>query len=111
MLSASVNTLLQRYGSDLTLVRQVGGTYNPATGTLSGGTPTNYTVRGVFINYRDENVDGSVIRMGDRRLLVSPQGSTTVPAIGDVVGGMKLVDVRSYAPNDVAIAWACQARR
>jgi hypothetical protein len=111
MLGNAVINLLQKYGSALTLTRTVGATYNPATGTMSAGTPTNFTVRGVFISYKDENVDGTVVRMGDRRLLVSPVGSTTAPAIGDVVGGMKLVDVRTYAPNGTPIAYSCQTRK
>ena len=111
MVADAVTNLLQKFGSALTLTRTAGATYNPATGTMSAGTPTSFTVRGVFINYQDANVDGTVIRMGDRRLLVSPQGSTTVPAIGDTVDGMQIIDVRTYAPNGVAIGYACQARK
>jgi hypothetical protein len=111
MLGNAVINLLQKYGSALTLTRSVGAAYNPSTGAVAGGTPTNFTVQGVFINYTDENVDGTVVRAGDRRLLVSPTGSTTAPAIGDVVGGMKLVDVRTYAPNGTPIAYSCQTRK
>jgi hypothetical protein len=111
MLEYSVTDLLEDYGLDFALTRVVGATYNPATGLTSSGTPTTFTVRGVFINYEAANIDGTLIRMGDRRLLVVPRGSTTEPAIGDVVDGMKLVDVRTYAPSGVAIAWACQARK
>jgi len=111
MLQNAVTDLLEDYGLNLALTRVVGATYNPATGLTSAGTSTTFTVRGVFINYEAANIDGTLIRMGDRRLLVAPRGSTTEPAIGDVVDGMKLVDVRTYAPNGVAIAWACQARK
>lgn len=111
MLSDAVNTLLAKFGSSLTLIRVSGATYNAGTGQTSTGTTTNFTIRGVFINYSDELMDGTIVRVGDRRLLVSPSGSTTVPQIGDAVGGLKLIDVRSYAPQGVAIAWACQARK
>jgi hypothetical protein len=111
MLAQDVAVLLRDFGSDLTLSRRDGDTYAPDTGTLTAGTVTTYTIRGVFINYRDENVDGAVVRAGDRRLLVSATGSQTEPAIGDTVGGLKLLDVRSIAPKGVAIAWACQARK
>lgn len=110
MLSDDVAYLLQDFGSDLTLTRSVGGSYDPATGTYAGGTPTTFTIRGVFINYRDDRVDGSVIRAGDRQLLVSATGSETTPAIGDLVGGLKLVNVRAFAPNGTNAAWSCQAR-
>jgi hypothetical protein len=111
MLGQDVAQLLQDFGSDLTLTRRVGGSYAPATGLVTGGTPTDFTVRAVFINYKDANVDGTVVRMGDRRLLVSTTGSQTAPIVGDVVGGLKLIDVRSIAPNGTPIAWACQARK
>jgi hypothetical protein len=112
MLAEDVAHLLEDFGSALTLTRAVGGgAYNPATGTISAGTPTSYSVRGVFVNYLDERVDGTVVRMGDRRLLVSAQGSTIAPQIDDVVDGLKIIDVRSIAPKGVAIAWVCQARK
>lgn len=111
MLGDDVAYLLEDFGSNLTLTRDVGGTYSPATGTYTDGTPTTFTIRGVFINYRDDRVDGSVIQMSDRQLLVSADGSETTPAIGDKVGGLQLIDVRAFAPNGTAIAWSCQARK
>lgn len=111
MLDDDVAYLLEDFGSSLTLTREVGGTYDPAAGTYTNGTVTNFTVRGVYTNYRDDRVDGSVIRMGDRQLLVSLGGSTTAPQIGDLVGGLRLIDVRTFAPNGTAIAWSCQARK
>jgi len=111
MLLDAVNTLLSKFGSSLTLTRVTGATYNAGTGQTSTGTTTNFIIRGVFINYSDELMDGTVVRIGDRRLLVGPSGSATTPQIGDVVGGLKLIDVRVYAPAGVPIAWACQARK
>ena len=32
-------------------------------------------------------------------------------AIGDLVGGLKLVNVRTFAPNGTNTAWSCQARK
>lgn len=110
-LTRDVHHLLQTFGSDLTLTRQTGAVYTPSTGALSTGTSTTYTIRGVFVSYRDENIDGTVIRSGDRRLLVRSQGAPTAPQIGDRVGGLELIDVRTLAPNGVAVAWACQARK
>jgi hypothetical protein len=111
MLAEDIAFLLEDHGSDLTLTRKAGGTYSPATGTITGGSTATHTLRGVFINYLDENVDGTVIRAGDRRLLVRASDAPVTPEIGDVVGGMTLQDVRSYAPNGTPVAWACQARR
>jgi hypothetical protein len=114
MLADDVAYLLDDFGSDLTLTRQADGTYDPTSGAItpiSPDEPTTFQIRGVFINYIDANVDGTVIRMGDRRLLVRAAGAATTPAINDRVDGMQIVDVRSIAPNGIVIAWACQARK
>jgi hypothetical protein len=111
MLGADVAYLLEDFGSDLTITRIVRGAYNPATGVAPAPTSQTFTIRGVFINYADANVDGTVVRMGDRRLLVSAQGAGTTPAVGDRVSGLEIVDVRTIAPNGNPIAWACQVRK
>jgi hypothetical protein len=111
MLARDVSYLLQDFGSDLTLTRQAAGTYDPSTGEMATATTQTFTIRGVFINYLDANVDGTVVRMGDRRLLVRASGAETVPAINDRVDGLQIIDVRSIAPNGTVIAWACQARK
>lgn len=111
MRADDVAFLLEDEGSSLTLTRQAAGAYMPSTGLMAATTPANFTIRGAFINYHADNVDGTVIRAGDRLLLVSAVGSTTVPAIGDRVDGTEILAVRSFAPNGVAIAWACQTRK
>jgi hypothetical protein len=111
MLEDDVALLLEDFGSDFTVSRPAVGTYNPATGTMSGGTASSYVIRGVFINYTDGNVDGTVVKMGDRRLLVRAKGANVTPAVGDRVSGMEILDVRTIAPKGVPIAWACQTRK
>jgi hypothetical protein len=111
MLDDDVAYLLADFGRNLTLTRQASGTYDPATGMMAATTPTTQTIRGVFINYRDTNVDGTVIRMGDRLLLVQAKAATTAPAIGDRVDGLQIVDVRTIAPNGIPVAWSCQTRK
>ena len=110
MLGNAVVDLMQKYGSDLTLTRQVGGAYDSQTGTVSGGTPTPFNFRGVFINYDDKHIDGTLVLRGDRRLLMQARGMTTAPALGDVIAGHRVIDVRPVAPNGVAIAYSCQVR-
>ena len=111
MLEDDVAALMEDFGSDLTVTRPAADVYDPTTGTLTEGDATTFTVRGVFINYADRNVDGTVVKMGDRRLLVSARNAPDEPAIGDRVSGLQILDVRTIAPNGVAIAWACQARK
>lgn len=111
MLGNAIVDLMQENGSDLTLARQVGGSYNSQTGIVAGGTTATFTFRGVFINYDDKHIDGTLVERGDRRLLMQARGMTTAPLLGDVVDGHRIIDVRPIAPKGVAIAYACQVRR
>lgn len=107
----SVADLLDEFGQALTLTRAGVPTYAPATGTVSNATGTSMDVRGVFINYHSDNVDGTLVRRGDRRLLITAVGATGVPAVGDIVEGHKVLDVRTFEPNGVVVAWDCQVRK
>lgn len=111
MLTEAVADLLQDFGSDLVLTRAGNPTYDPTAGTVANAAGTTLTVRGVFINYMDRDVDGTLVRMGDRKLLISAEGSDGAPEIHDTVDGMKIIDVRSFAPNGTDIAWTCQVRK
>lgn len=110
MLEDGVARLMQKFGSDLTLTRPGTPTYNPATGTVTSTAASTITARGVFIEYRDDHIDGTMIRRGDRKLLLAAQGATGTPAVEDTVAGLKVVEVRTIAPNGTPIGWACQMR-
>lgn len=110
MLENEVAQLLADYGTDLMLTRLNGSTYNPATGSMSAGTPATFTIRGVFINYREEQIDNTSIRASDRKLLIQGKGLLTTPQIKDRVSGVEIIDVRRIQAGNTVIAYACQTR-
>lgn len=57
-------------GLELTLRRTVAGEYDPDTGTSN--TVTDYAGSGLRETYRQADVDGSLIKAGDVRFLISP---------------------------------------
>lgn len=59
-------------GLELTLRRTVAGEYDPVTGTATPDVVTNYAGSGLRENYRTQDVDGSLIKAGDVRFMVSP---------------------------------------
>ena len=105
-----VTDLLDDFGQDLTLARAGTPTYAPSTGLVTNGTPTTLSVRGVFIYFDHTNFDGTIVRAGDRRLLITATGATGTPAVGDIVAGHKIVNVRTFAPEGTIVAWDCQVR-
>ncbi len=111
MLAYDVALLLRDRGSDLSLTRQTMAAYSPTTGTNAPVAVTTYIMRGVFINYTDDDLANTAISVGDRRLLLQAKNAVTTPQSGDRVDGLQILDVRTYAPNGVPVAWACQMRK
>lgn len=111
-LDKDVKRLLATHGYDVTLKRvQDGGTYNTTTGRVSGGTTTTETVRGMFINYLKEEVDGSSIEADDRKLILQALGMTMVPDTGDIVNDeVQIINVQTIQSGATVVAYICQTR-
>lgn len=112
MLSDAVSSLLTKFGKTVTLVRtQSGGTYNTTTGGIIGGSTLTWTGTGVFIYFREEQIDGTAVRRGDRRLLLEADGLDRAPEVGDVVDTVaRVMAVRIFEPSGAVVAYDCHVR-
>jgi hypothetical protein len=85
--AATADRMLARFGQAVTLTHVVPGTYSP------GGTVTNTSSTqsgtAAIIDWAARHIDGSLIKIGDRRLLLSPLNTAgaamTPPVLGDTV--------------------------
>lgn len=105
-------------GAELTLQRVTTGEYNPETGESEGGAQ-DYQGSGLRENYKQRDIDGSVIKQGDVKLLVSPlllDGTDTPqPQSQDVI----MFDGERYTVQNVepwnyaglAVGFSVQARK
>ena len=89
----SLYFLIDNHGQAATLTHQAtAGTYDPATGTTSGGTATTHVVKGYFYNYKLEEIDNTLITQGDRRLLIKTTDTSNVaipePVVNDLISGV-----------------------
>jgi hypothetical protein len=111
-LNRDVTRLLATHGYDLTLKRvKVGGTYDTTTGTVTGGATSTATIRGVFIDYNEQDIDGTNVLADDRKLLVQADGLTLVPEVGDFVDDeVRIERVRKIQSGATVIAYICQTR-
>jgi len=107
-----VRRLLDDYGYDVTITKpDVGGSYNITTGKFTGGTDTGYTARGAWMNYHNSDIDGTNIRAGDRKLLISAYDLDITPAVGDYVDSeVRIIDVHTHETNEGVVAYICQTR-
>ncbi len=82
------NKLLLGKGQTVTITHVVPGVYDPATG-LVVNTETTQTGTGAVLEWNANQVDGTLIKSGDKQLLLSPLNSSggqlTAPVLGDTV--------------------------
>lgn len=114
-----VVALLREHGYDLTFRRpNNGGTYNPATGAITGGSNADETVRAVFVSYNAGDIDGTLVQRGDRKAIIAATYSgaalTKIPQMDDELRGegdaMRIVSVQTIKSGASILAYLCQAR-
>lgn len=77
------------FGRDATFNAINAGVYDEATGAVTN-TQTAFACRVMLLNYSDRVIDGGLIRVGDRKAILSARDVTTPPKTGDtlVVSGV-----------------------
>lgn len=97
-------------GKTVTHVSVTSGTFNPATGAITGSTQTSASVKAVVTDFRDFQIDGSIIQRGDKMLLVSAKPALVDKYTIDAID-YQVVNVRSISPGDTDIVYKVQVRR
>src|SRR5687768_13579040 len=85
------DSILAEYGQSVTITKRIEGEYDPATGSVavtesiqtSKGVLIDYGYQGMSIARGQEMADGSVIKLGDKQLLLSAIGISAVN-VGDL---------------------------
>jgi hypothetical protein len=114
-----VVALLREHGYDLTFRRPGnGGSYNPATGAISGGSNADETARVVFLNYTSRDIDGTLVQRGDRKAVIAATHNGTAlsktPQIDDELRGegdaVRILSVQTIKSGATILGYICQAR-
>lgn len=111
-LHRDVERLIRDHGYSVAFSRaSSGGTYDTETGTIVGGSNLSWVGRGVFVSYNTSNIDGTTIKMGDRKLLLQARGLDREPVVGDVVNDtIMVVAVQKIQSGETVIGYVCQVR-
>ncbi len=85
--AATAERLLQKFGQDVTLSRPSTSapTYDPATGVSTPAAPATYAGRGAVFDYKQTDVNQTLVQAGDQRLYLSPASPMVEPATSDTV--------------------------
>lgn len=104
--------MIRKFGGPVTLLIPKSESFDPVAGTVISGPPLEHRGKGLLTAYKDNLVDGTLIRRGDRRLLLEAGMAPTQAAkirIGTEVWSVVHVDV--IAPGQAAVLYAVQVRR
>jgi hypothetical protein len=110
-MATMAEALLNKRGQTIEITRS-GDIIDPVTGDVTSGADTVYKPKGVLLNYKDADIDGTRIVKGDRLLILD---ATTEPKTSDkpVIDGAEwtVVAIESINPAGTPVAYKVQVRR
>jgi hypothetical protein len=104
--------LLKDFGRDVSVITRTAGAYSTATGTTTVTETTN-TTKGVIIDRRTSEIDGTMIMQGDKKAILSQVGLDEIN-INDLLsfGSNEYVvtDVQKKDPAGENVIFVCNIR-
>lgn len=101
-------------GAAMTFSRNVQGTYNPATGVVTN-TTLSYATYGLITEYTNFEIDGTLIKQGDKRIIIGIPAGMPEPLQDDnlILGGVTwaVKGVNAVMPSGTAIIYKLQVRK
>lgn len=110
-LAQTAKRLIDTKGRSVTVRSTAGQTFDPINDTMTGGV-TNTPVKAVFTEFKREEIDGTLIMRGDKKVLlagsVEPKGNDVI-----IDGSTKyrIVDILTVQPADTVVIYKVQARK
>lgn len=102
--------LIENFGKPVTVRRMT----NTGTAWAPTQTPADTSFTGVMTNYMAKEIDGTLIKMTDKKLLLAAYGAATTPVVSDrvIVNGEEyaIIDIKTLEPGDTALIWTVQVR-
>lgn len=108
---ASAERAIAKYGQTAQLRRVT------TSGTPYAPTVTNadHACKVLVETYSDADIDGTRIKAGDKRVLISTAGLTVEPTSSDklVIGGVvhQIIRCEPLSPGGTVVMWTVQARK
>lgn len=111
-MQATAIELLAEFGVPRVLTRVTTGAYVPGQGTTT--TESTFTANCIKLNYRQTDIDGTLIKQGDQKVFISPDAANT-PETGDKItfpdGDWTVVQSAPIAPGDTTVIHDAQVRK
>ena len=87
------------------------GSYDPTTGSVTGGTSSDLPFKGYFFNQNLGNSGSSQVQSGNRQCFFAPIVGSSAPDTDDSISGsgdkVNITKVTSIMSKGVALAYIC----
>ena len=111
-LKNTASNLLQNKGRLITFTRNTENSFNPATGEVLNYSST-YTGYGATFDYKKNEIDETIVKSGDIRLLL--ESTTTAPERNDtcVIDSItyRIMNVTPLSPAGTVVTYTVQLRK
>lgn len=108
--AATAHRLITKFGRAITIRR----TASSGTAWAPTLTPTDHAATAAVLDYTARDIDGTLVKVGDRRVIISTSGVTIEPATQDrlIIGGeeMAIVRVTKLSPAGTVVYYEAQCR-
>jgi len=114
--TTSINKLLRRNGTTSYSLKKITTTVfdlnNPTKAPTTSS--TSHSLLSYPGQYKRNQVDGELVRIGDVKLYVDPTGMTVIPTTSDKItygsDEWDIIDVKTYTQGNTAILYILQIR-
>lgn len=110
---ATALRLITRFGTDAKIIRA--GTPSGPPNNPTPGTPVPYDCKAVFDKWRTDQIDGTLIQMGDLKVLVASSGLSIEPTPADnfqySATDYAIVNVMPVKPGGTVVYYELQVRK
>lgn len=113
-IATNAQQAIEDAGTAIMVSRSTEDSFDPTLGTVVPGADITAEGYGVMTRYSNYNIDGTLIKQGDMKLLIGP-GLSIEPAVGDTVtvdGNVwKIVNTPHVNPAGTDCLYICQVRK
>src|SRR4051812_28822870 len=107
--------LLAEFGATCSLGVVTVGAYDTATGGATS-TSTATPITAAIFDFPQKYIDGTMILVGDKRVLISPSGLSAAPkapdTLTDSLGAVhRVINCKAIAPAGTAVLYIAQVRK
>lgn len=103
--------MIAEFGRSVTIKRDNKGVFDPLTSTFIGASNTETIVRAVVTGYRIHEIDGEIIKRGDKKVLFDSSADIRK---GDLLidgDTFTILDIEEINPGDTKLLFKAQARK